>query len=95
MIHQLIPDFIWAPSLSDCIVLKEFSKQACIVLEKESLDGAQMKSGNSWCIKKLKCSHDPTIKMLLNNHCATYFAILDASLVHNAGHVKNVGQILY
>ena len=45
--HQLIPDFIWAPSLSDCIVLKEFSKQAYIVLEKESLDGAQMNYDNS------------------------------------------------
>ena len=71
LIHQLIPDFIWAPSKDS------FSKtiQACFENSLKTIqsdkDGAQMKSGISWCIKKLKCSYESTIKMLLNNECAT------------------------
>ena len=72
LIHQLIPDFIWAPSKDS------FSKtiQACFENSLKTIqsdkDGAQMKSGISWCIKKLKCSYESTNKMLLNNECATY-----------------------
>ena len=61
LIHQLIPNFIWAPSKDS------FSKtiQACFENSLKTIqsdkDGAQMKSGISWCIKKLKSSHEPTI----------------------------------
>ena len=72
LIHQLIPDFIWAPSKDS------FSKtiQACFENSLKTIqsdkDGAQMKSGISWCIKKIKCSYESINKILLNYECATY-----------------------